>query len=181
MGIKAEALERELIDLIQSGLALEKGNRFMSERLICEKFNVSRTTVRSAISNLCKQGYLVQIHGKGTFLKQNSHSIFSVTRCLKNYGELGFSPSCQVLSKQVLPAPKQVATQLDISEGDSVLYLLIRYQADRMIFNITESYLPLPRFPGIELTDFRTAPLLSVLKAQYGAQATITENIVGRQ
>ena len=178
MGSKSIYLEKELIARIQEHAGTGANTRFMSERTICQQFDVSRTTVRRVIANLCKQGYLVQIHGKGTFLKSNAHSIFSVTRCSQNYGELGFLSNWEILLKQVVSATSQVAKNLEISVGEPVMYLLIRYCGNRMIFNVTESYLPLSRFPNIETVELQQTPILALLKAQYGAHATQTENLV---
>lgn len=39
-----------------------------SERMLMEQYDVSRSTVREAVSNLVQEGMLQKIHGKGTFV-----------------------------------------------------------------------------------------------------------------
>ena len=54
------------IDEIDS--ALDENEQLLSEREICDKYNVSRTTVRQTMDELEKAGYIYKVHGKGTFV-----------------------------------------------------------------------------------------------------------------
>ncbi len=178
--MKYVQLETELISLINAGSETAKDGRFITEREISERFDVSRNTVRRAISNLCKQGYLLQIHGKGTYVKGSwqTHPIYSVTRCDRNYGEMGLSSSRTVLHQSKTVASKSIAARLKIEEGDPVLFLQMQYRGDRTVFNVTSSYIPIARFPGIEKTDFSALPLADLMQSQYGAYRKKTENTV---
>ncbi len=53
-----------------------------SERMLCETFRVSRTTVRNALRDLVKDGYLEARQGKGMFLKPG-HNFGSWNRFYK--------------------------------------------------------------------------------------------------
>jgi GntR family transcriptional regulator len=44
------------------------GSPILSERLLCEAYGVSRTTVRQAIARLVSDGLLYHLKGKGTFV-----------------------------------------------------------------------------------------------------------------
>jgi GntR family transcriptional repressor for pyruvate dehydrogenase complex len=48
---------------------LRPGDKLPSERDLCAKFGVGRSSVREAIRILVVMGYLESLHGKGTFLK----------------------------------------------------------------------------------------------------------------
>ena len=65
---KAELLERLLIYLKNSDL--EVGDKIISERQICQLWNVNRSTLRSALRRLVEEGYLEAIQGKGYFVKK---------------------------------------------------------------------------------------------------------------
>lgn len=62
---------------------LKPGDAIPSERRLKEKFSFSRATIRKAINQLCYEGYLIKIQGKGTFiakynLKDNLEKITAI-------------------------------------------------------------------------------------------------------
>ncbi len=172
------ALQQELTELIISSANQFPDGRFLSEREIAEKYDVSRTTVRKAIARLCNQGFLYKIHGSGTFIKNNSNSqsIFSITKCFQNYTTMGLHAFREVQYKKIIPASESVAKALQIAVNEPVLNLCIVYRANKMYFNATVSYLPLSRFPGLEKEDFSTSPLLEILRSSYEAHPKQTDN-----
>src|ERR1700694_422863 len=64
MGKQEEARER-VLDLIEER---EVGDPIPSERRLSADFGVSRLTVRAALDELVREGYLVRRHGSGTFV-----------------------------------------------------------------------------------------------------------------
>lgn len=178
--MKYESLKEELIAMINAGTACSSDGRFLSERHISEMFDVSRTTVRRAISDLQKQGYLHSIHGKGTFVKCREHiqSIYSVIRCTQNYAEMGLHPSMDVLQQEIIPATESVALNLKIPVGDPVLVLDKLFWGDRILFNETISYISVSRFPEIDQANFNSVPIQEILRALYAAQPKRTENSI---
>lgn len=172
-------LKEKLIALIEKGEGCDDSGRFISERKISEMYGVSRTTVRRAIADLQKQGYLLSVHGNGTFVKgrNRTQSIYSIIRCTQNYAEMGLHPSTKVLHREVMPATAAVARNLKIKEGEPVLYIEKLFIGDRTVFNETISYIPTEKFPGIEHKDF-SVPILEVLRAFYAVQPRRTENSV---
>lgn len=177
--MKYAYLKEKLIALIESGEGCDDSGRFISERKISEMYDVSRTTVRRAIADLQKQGYLLSIHGNGTFVKDRNRtqSIYSIIRCTQNYAEMGLHPSTKVLHREITAATATVARNLKISVGDPVLYIEKLFMGDRTVFNETVSFISIDRFPGIERKDF-SVPILEVLRAFYAAQPRKTENSV---
>ena len=55
-----------LVEKIEKNM--EEHEQILSEREICDIYDVSRTTVRQALDQLEKEGYIYKVHGKGTFL-----------------------------------------------------------------------------------------------------------------
>ncbi|MFW5889323.1 MAG: GntR family transcriptional regulator [Bacillota bacterium] len=51
---------------------LKPGDAIPSERKLKEKFSFSRATIRKAINQLCYEGYLIKIQGKGTFIAKHN-------------------------------------------------------------------------------------------------------------
>jgi len=50
----------------------KEGHPLFTEQEFCQRYQVSRTTIRQAISELVRQGFLYQIPGKGTFVASDS-------------------------------------------------------------------------------------------------------------
>lgn len=178
--LKYEVLEKALYEMIISGKGVGPDGQFLGERQISDDFDVSRTTTRKAIDSLCKQGLLVQFHGKGTYVKgfQRPQPLDSITRCAQHYAEMGLTPSVDILYQRTQPASNLVAKHLQIEEGETVLTLAKRFKGDRMIFNETISYFPMRYFPGIERANFNETPVLELMRAKYGAYAKKTEHTI---
>lgn len=180
--MKHRTIEEGIRDLIISGEGISSDGKLISERDLAEKFGASRTTVRKAIDSLCKQGQLIQFHGKGTFVKKikdfrYSQSLYSVVRCAQYYGEQGLVPIITVLGQKVVPASETVASYLKVQKGAPVLKIEKLFQGNRLIFNETISYVSLSNFPNAEKENF-TQPICEVLRAKYGAYPRKTENTI---
>ena len=58
-----------VLDLIEQ---LDVGEAIPSERQLSADFGVSRLTVRAALEDLAREGYLVRRRGAGTFVSERS-------------------------------------------------------------------------------------------------------------
>lgn len=180
MGLKYQELENALEDMIFSGEGVLANGRFLSERRISERFQVSRATVRKAIDILCKQGELVQIHGSGTFVKDilKTQPLDSITRCSQNYAEMGLCPHNIELERATIPASKRIAKCLQVAVGSPVLCIKKLFMADKMIFNESISYISAVNFPGIARIDFSATPMLEIFRSNYRAYAKKTDHAI---
>jgi GntR family transcriptional regulator len=64
-------LEAMLRGQVNSGRWLP-GEQVPSEKQLCERYELSRTTVRQAVGNLVQEGLLYHVKGKGTFVRKRS-------------------------------------------------------------------------------------------------------------
>jgi DNA-binding LacI/PurR family transcriptional regulator len=87
-------LKETIIKEIQNG-TLKENDAILSERLLTEKFNISRISVRKAISELIEENYLYTIPGKGTFVKGLTSKFIPPARRTNNIGYIfwGETPS----------------------------------------------------------------------------------------
>lgn len=84
-------VEKILYNDIRSG-KLKVGEKLPSELSLMETFNVSRITIRAAVSELVEDGFLVRAQGKGTFVAAPKTSYTA--------NDLpGFTKSCRMAGK----------------------------------------------------------------------------------
>ncbi len=178
--MKYQMMEEQMIRMIESGQGVDAGGRFLSERTIAEMFGVSRSTARKTVGELCKKGYLYQLHGSGTFVKQSKdfYSLNSITRCSQNFELRGLSHARIVLGRAVSPANGVMAERLSVPEGSRVLRLKILFKADRIVYNQTISYISLLRFPKLEWADFDTLSITETIEKEYGITPQQTSNSI---
>ncbi|WP_050182020.1 GntR family transcriptional regulator [Domibacillus robiginosus] len=97
---------------------LKPGDLIPSEREYAEQLDVSRMTVRQAITNLVNEGLLYRQKGRGTFvaeqkLEQNLSGLTSFTEDMKARGMV---PANKLLAFEIVPADKKVAERLALTE-----------------------------------------------------------------
>jgi len=122
---------------------LAVGEAIPSERLLCERFGVSRMTVRQAVDALVVEGLLQREQGRGTFVAPTK---LDLEVRLASFGEemrrRGMVPSSTVLAAEEVPAAPDVADALELLPGEQVFYLhRVRY-ADGEPMAIEQAWLP---------------------------------------
>ena len=91
-------LSNVLREYIQQGY-LTIGDLFPTDREIMERYNVSGTTVRRAVMQLVKEGWLERKPGKGTFIKKEplKESLGQLTGFFEEMRNKGFEPSADII------------------------------------------------------------------------------------
>lgn len=155
-------LHSQLSDLMREKIytrAWSAGKKIPSEHELMEMFGLSRGTVRHAIRTLVSEGLLVQSHGRGTFVAEGGISHPTGVRPIsfaESLRQQGKSFTTQVLDQQVLPAPADVAYELEEEPGTPTLFIRrVRSVHGEPIMCI-ESWLSCQKSPGIEDVDFTT-------------------------
>lgn len=88
--LKYSKLMEDLREKMMSG-EIQAGDRLPSENELSAQYQVSRQTVRKALSVLQNEGYIYAEHGRGTFCSErvlhtgHSHNIAVVTTYLSDY------------------------------------------------------------------------------------------------
>ena len=99
---------------------LGKGDRIPSENQIMEILQVSRGTVKKGVTMLVNEGLLVQVQGKGTFVKKENIS-YSLGEGLLSFAESlesqHLSFTTEVIDSYIEKASKGVAEKLQIEPG----------------------------------------------------------------
>jgi DNA-binding GntR family transcriptional regulator len=78
MTIKKKTRYHELEVLLKEKIQLGKlqiGDYLPSENELCTEFSITRTTVRKALDNLLKEGFIEKEHGKGSRVRERRHAL----------------------------------------------------------------------------------------------------------
>lgn len=164
-------LYAQLMDILIDEMRknFDENEKLMSEREICEFYNVSRTTVRQALDQLEREGFIYKQHGKGTFvsprkMKQDLTSFYSFTEEMK---KLGKKPSSDIIGFELVESSSKLQSIFNLQE-ESVFYKITRIRrADEnpMIYEIT--YLPFRRFKRLVKNDLENMPMYEALEKRF--------------
>lgn len=165
-----------IIEKIETG-ELKENDQLPSERELCELYGISRATVRQAIEELEKEGYIYKHHGKGTFVspkkfKQDLLKFYSFTEEMKKLGKV---PSSKVLDFKIEPCNEKVAEKMNIKAGEKVYKFTRLRLADGQPMILETSYIPFNRFPGIERSDLEKEALYDIFTKRFNATFTKAE------
>jgi len=137
-------LKQDLFQQMDLG-QLRPGHPIPSERSLCAKYRISRTTVRQALSEMINAGLLSRKQGKGTFVieRRVNQGLVRIVNFERTVLELGLKPSTQVLGNDVIPADIQMAKILDVPLTSQILKLTLLGKGDATPLVLYESYFPL--------------------------------------
>ena len=103
---------------------LEAGDPLPSERELCDRFGVSRMTVRQAVDALVVDGVLERVHGRGMFVARSKVDLqVRLTSFSEEMRRRGMAPSVEHLRAEVVPADTRIAAALEIDPADPVVHL----------------------------------------------------------
>lgn len=143
---------------------------FPSEREICERYEVSRPTVRTALSLLEEDGWLVRMPRKGAFFLGNrphvDHQLASATGFYNDVRLQGRTTTSKILFQNVEHASEEVAEKLEIAPGDMVFRLERLRYLDGKLYSLSNSYLPMEYLPLLVRVDFTSCSLYDTLSRQ---------------
>ncbi len=139
-------LKQIILDELNKG-NLSSGDMIPTEDEFCQKFGISRTTVRQAISMLVNEGFLYRIKSKGTFVSKpkvktdlyNAYGVYNA-----EVRKLNMVPAMVVCGIETVRANNKVARRLQIREGDQVILISRKRCADDIVMGYIESYLKYP-------------------------------------
>lgn len=145
-------IKEELIERIKSS-DYKVGDQFPTEHEICKEFNVSRTTVRIALSQLVQEGYLIRQRGKGSFVAEpKAHQTLSHTnehfdQQLKAQGKEG-----KIIAKtiDVIAAKGSKQERFGLNEADPIQKIKRIRMVNNEITQYEIAYIPWHIAPGIK-------------------------------
>ena len=106
-----------------------QGDKIPSESELSDRYEVSRITVRRAIEDLCSDGYLTKMQGRGTFVESRClNSKLLRTSDTSSFSQLcaqiNAVPGAHIVERQIVPARHDELDFFDLA--DDALMVLVR-------------------------------------------------------
>lgn len=139
-----------------------------TEDELCRTYDVSKATVRNAVAELVRSGYLIKQQGKGTFVTYELQGL-GVTMKTKltedMFGE-GVKAKKEVLAKGLKEPSEEMRSILRTgnTEEKSIYYILCKRVVNGETAYLEESFVPLSVFPGIENEDVCRKPFYDLIQ-----------------
>ena len=157
------------------------GSQIPIEEELCKTYEVSKATVRLAVSELARQGYLSRQQGKGTFVCKRiiPEGLSMVTSFKELMLEAGVSFSTKVLAQTVIMPIDDLDIKLDITEYKHVIYIKRLRLIDNEPILLQETYMPhdICHLPLEE--DLESNSLLEILEKKCGVKITSVQDYIG--
>jgi len=152
-----------------------------TEENLCKTYEVSKATVRLAISELVRQGYLRRLQGKGTFVCKRiiPEGLAMVASFKELMLEAGVSFSTKVLAQTVMMPIDYLDIKLDITEDEHIIYIKRLRLVDNEPILLQETYMPHHICPLTLEEDLENNSLLDVLENKCGIKITSVHDYIG--
>jgi GntR family transcriptional regulator len=162
---QSEARAR-VLDLIER---LGIGDAIPSERQLTVDLGVSRLTVRAALDELVREGYLVRRRGAGTFVSEPKIAQeLTMTSFTDDMRRRGFVPGSRTLELGVVSAGARLGRLLHVSPSESVVVARRLRLADRETMAIEDLHVRESLVPGLSARDLENGSFYDLLQNRYG-------------
>jgi GntR family transcriptional regulator len=171
----ATPLYRQLKDILLKKIYSGEwayGSKIPSEGELCRQYDISRMTVRLAVNELARLGYLYRRQGKGTFVSvpkiaQKLTSFYSFS---EDITRMGYSVKSDVLEFEISRCEPPVAEKLE-SEGGNVYSIKRLRYVNSLPFALETSYIPHGRIDGLTAESVREFGLYNTIERLCGVKA----------
>lgn len=153
------------------------GDKIPSENELAARFEVSRLTVRQAVSQLVQEGFLTTRRGAGTFVTENEELINSYNIEFSGFMDDLFYLASRSTTKSAdvkrIKTPNYIKSKLQLSESDGEIIQIkrVRYINNRS-FAYTINFIPMEVGKKIKKAQLFKKPLLQILEQDLGVEFT---------
>ncbi|HAF62008.1 MAG TPA: hypothetical protein DCK95_06750 [Anaerolineaceae bacterium] len=132
------------------------GSYIPTEAQLQERFNVSRATIRKALSELVHQGYLERRRSKGTIvagvkLEENLQELCSFT---DQFISKGIQLVTKIIDFKTIECSEKIARKMEIEPGEPVHYMQRLRMVEDAPVALEHWYAPERYFPGLSKEMF---------------------------
>lgn len=161
-------IQEYIAERILSG-QLKPESKIPSERDLSEELEVSRMTIRKAITELVNEGLLERRHGSGTYVAKPKITYESGE--LINYVDVmkarNILTGAQLLEFGQIPASRRLAERLNVEIGYLLYRIILLHFANRIPVIVERDYYSCDRFPGLEQYNLEKTTSYDILTSAY--------------
>ena len=163
---KQEDTRDRVLDLIES---LEVGQPIPAERQLALDLGVSRLTVRAALDELVRDGYLDRRHGSGTYVTEPKIAQpLTLTSFSDDMRRRGMTPGSRTLELTTTLAGARLGHRLAVSPEARLVRVKRLRLADSMPMAMEVLHVPEVLVPGLTRADFEDHSFYELLRERYG-------------
>jgi GntR family transcriptional regulator len=153
----------ELIDQLRVGEAIP------SERRLSSDLGVSRLTVRAALDDLVRDGYLIRRHGSGTFVSEPKIAQqLTLTSFSEDMRRRGMVAGSRTIELRETHAGAAVGRALRVSPDARVVLIRRLRLADGEPMALETLHVPADLVPGLTSDALEDASFYELLEQRYG-------------
>jgi Transcriptional regulators len=165
---KQRETRERVLDLIE---ALSPGDAIPSERQLSVDLGVSRLTVRAALDDLVREGYLIRRRGAGTFVNEPKVAKgLTIASFSDDMRERGMKPASRTLDLAVVPAGARLGRILHVSPSEPVAVIKRLRLADGEPMAIELLHVRQSLVPGITAADLEENSFYDLLAERYAVE-----------
>ena len=145
-----------------------------TEEELCKTYEVSKATVRPAILELVRQGYLTRQQGKGTFVCKRiiPEGLTMLTSFKELMLEAGVNFSTKILAQTVMMPTDDLDVRLNVLEDKHIIYIKRLRTVDNEPVLLQEAYIPYNICPQILSEDVVNNSLFELFEKKHGIPIT---------
>ncbi len=149
---------------------LKTGDKINNEFELCRIFNVSRPTIRQAISELVVEGYVEKLKGKGTYVAERKLNTGLMQEVIIFSDELknkGVNFKSLILERKIIKPSDEIRVILNLDSNDEVNYVERLRTVDEKPFYLTIFYIPVKICKGFVDEDLENYSSVHIIEDKY--------------
>jgi len=165
---KQRETRESVLELIE---ALNVGSAIPSERQLSVDLGVSRLTVRAALDELVREGYLVRRRGAGTFVAEPKvPKGMDASSFTDDMRARGLTPASRTIELRVIPAGARLGRMLHVSPSEPIVLAKRLRLADGEPMAIEHLHVRASLVPELSARDLEDNSFYELLTDRYGIQ-----------
>ena len=129
----SEEVTEQILEEIVSGIYKEE-KRLPTEKVLAEKFGVSRNLIRDCLSVLDREGFISRKHGVGSIINRYVADTQCRLDLLSEFMDVvrgaGYEPKVEKVKIETVVCDKELAQKLNLEEGEEVYKIFKAVSAD---------------------------------------------------